>query len=613
MKKILQLLLLLTLSVSPTIVVHAQNDPSTDEQLAAQYYSTGDYDKAIVYYEKLYNKTPITIYYQYYLNCLIQTKEYKKAEKVVKRQSARIPGNLTWHVDLGRVYDASGDPEKKKKEFNTAIESINGGTAASSVIDLANAFLGISETDFAIATYLKGRKELKDVYSFNTELADVYAYKKDYTSMVNEYLDLLEVNTMFTQQVKNNLQAKMDADADDKISPILKAELIKRSQKNPDKIIWSEMLMWYYMQQKNFSGALIQAKAVDKRKHLDGDNIMELCETARANSDYSAAKDGYDYVISLGKDEPNFRKATTEKIATEYDEVVLGGNYTKEELLALEKEMNAKLDELGRDARTVGMMKNLAHLEAFYLYNTKTAIDILEKAIAIPDISPIDQATCKLESGDVLLLDGQVWEASLRYSQVEKAFKYDVIGQEAKFRNAKIAFYIGDFKWSQVQLNVLKGATSKLISNDAMYWSMVITDNLALDSNPDPLMLFAHADLMVFQNRYDSANIDLDSIDVKWPGHSLEDDVLFMRYKIAYKQQKWVEASAYLQKIIDKYSDDILGDDATFLLAQLYDTKLNDKEKAMQSYNDVFVKFPGSMFAVDARKRYRQLRGDKVE
>jgi tetratricopeptide (TPR) repeat protein len=340
---------------------------------------------------------------------------------------------------------------------------------------------------------------------------------------------------------------------------------------------------------------------------------MDLCETARSNGDYAAAKDGYDYVISLGKDAPNFRKAITEKIATEYEEITIGGIYTKEELLGLQTEMNTKLDELGRDARTVDMMKNLAHLEAFYLYNTKDAITLLESAIAIPDISPKAQADCKLELGDVLLLDGQVWEASLRYSQVEMAFKYEPIGQEAKFRNAKIAFYIGDFKWSQVQLNVLKGATSKLISNDAMYWSMVITDNLALDSNPEPLLKFAHADLMVFQNRFDSASIDLDSIDKRWPGHSLEDDVLFMRYKIAYKQQKWVEAGTYLQKIIDKYSDDILGDDATFLLAELYDTKINDKEKAMQYYNDVFVKFPSSMFAVDARKRYRQLRGDKVE
>lgn len=615
MKKILHFVLLLTVMLSTGRIALAQNvpDPTTDEQLAAQYYQSGEYDKALIYYEKLYNKSPINIYYNYYLNCLIQTKNYKKAEKIVKKQSSRNPGDLTFHVDLGRVYFADGNDDKKKKEFNAGIDAIDGGTRTNAVIDLANAFLGINEPDFAIAALLKGRKELKGVYTFNIELAEIYALKKDYASMINEYLDLMDVQESYMQQVKNNLQAKMDADAEDKISPILKTELIRRSQKYPDKTMWSEMLMWYFMQQKNFAGALIQAKAVDKRKHLDGEKVLELCETARANGDYEVAKDGYDYVIALGQNSPNFRLARTEKINTQYEEVTIGGIYTQPDLLALENEMNVTLNELGRDVRTVKLMRTLAHLEAFYLFKTKDAISLLEKAIAIPDIAPKAQAECKLELGDVLLLDGQVWEASLRYSQVEKAFKYEPIGQEAKFRNAKIAFYIGDFKWSQVQLNVLKGATTKLISNDAMYWSMLITDNLALDSNPDPLMMFAHADLMIFQNRLDSASIDLDSLDKKWTGHSLADDVLFMRYKIAFKQQKWAEAATYLQKIIDTYSYDILGDDATFYLAELYDTKLKDKEKAMQYYNDVFVKFPGSMFAVDARKRYRQLRGDKVE
>jgi outer membrane protein assembly factor BamD (BamD/ComL family) len=331
------------------------------------------------------------------------------------------------------------------------------------------------------------------------------------------------------------------------------------------------------------------------------------------NGDYSAAADGYDYVISLGESSSNFRRARMEKINTRYEEITIGGVYAPADLVSLEAEMNATLDELGRDVRTVTLQRTLAHLEAFYLFKTKPAIELLEKTIALPDISPMAQAQCKLELGDVLLLDGQVWEASLRYSQVEKAFKFEPIGQEAKFRNAKIAFYIGDFKWSQVQLNVLKGATTKLISNDAMYWSMLITDNLALDSNPEPLMKFAHADLMYFQNRFDSATIDLDSIDKNWPGHALEDDVLYKRYEIAYRQQKWTDAAKYLEKIISTYPDDILGDDAVFKLAQLYDNQLKDKEKAMQHYQDVFIKYPGSMFAVDARKRYRQLRGDKVE
>jgi tetratricopeptide (TPR) repeat protein len=607
-------LFVLTAFLSMQNVALAQTpDPTADEQLAVQYYQSGEYDKAVIYYEKLYEKSPISIYYEYYLNCLILTKNYKKAEKIVKRQSNRNPGDLTYRVDMGRVYNAQGDEGKKTKEFQGAVDAINGSTSANTVIDLANAFLGINETEFAISSLTKGRKELKGVYSFNIELAEVYAIKKDYTSMVNEYLDLLDLSPSYQQQVKNALQAKMDADADEKIAPVLKTELIKRSQKNPDKTIWSEMLMWYYVQQKNFTAALVQAKAVDKRKHLDGDKVMELCETARMNGDYSAAADGYDYVISLGESSSNFRKARMEKINTRYEEITIGGIYAPADLVSLEAEMNATLDELGRDVRTVTLQRTLAHLEAFYLFKTKPAIELLEKTIALPDISPKAQADCKLELGDVLLLDGQVWEASLRYSQVEKAFKFEPIGQEAKFRNAKIAFYIGDFKWSQVQLNVLKGATTKLISNDAMYWSMLITDNLALDSNPEPLMKFAHADLMYFQNRFDSATIDLDSIDKNWPGHALEDDVLYKRYEIAYRQQKWTDAAKYLEKIISTYPDDILGDDAVFKLAQLYDNQLKDKEKAMQHYQDVFIKYPGSMFAVDARKRYRQLRGDKVE
>jgi tetratricopeptide (TPR) repeat protein len=615
MNQLLRLILICLITVFSVMPVAglAQKDPvpSTDEQLAAQYYASGDYDKAVVYYEKLYDKTPIAIYYNYYLNCLIFTKDFKKAEKLVKKQANRNPGSLQFKVDMGRVYRAEGEEDKAKKEFSAAINAIGPATSANAVIDLSNSFLGIGEMDYAIDALKKGRKEMNGIYSFNVELAEIYALKKDFAPMTSEYLDLLEINAGYKQQVQNSLQAKMDEDAEGKIEPLLKTELIRRSQKDPDKIIWSEMLIWLYIQQRNFSGALIQAKAVDKRKKFEGAKVMELAETARANGDYDAAVDAYDYVISLGPEKENYREARTEKVKTKYEKVTTG-SYTPADLTALETEMNATLDELGRDVRTVSLMRTLAHLEAFYLFKTKDAIKLLEQAIAIPGISVMQQAECKLELGDVLLLDGQVWEASLRYSQVEKAFKFEPIGEEAKFRNAKIAFYIGDFEWSQVQLNVLKGSTSRLISNDAMYLSILITENLALDSNPVPLQHFANADLMLFQNRFDKASLYLDSIDRDFPTHSLEDDVLFMRYKIAYKQQKWQEAANFLETILSKYPTDILGDDATFYLAELYDYKLNDKAKAMQYYQDLFVKYPGSLFVVDARKRYRQLRGDKV-
>ena len=586
---------------------------SPDEQLAAQYYQSGDYDKAIVYYEKLYNKNPITLYYNYYLNCLIFTKSYKKAEKTVKKQQGKAEWDLRFKIDMGRVYRAEGEEEKAQKEFNGAVSGISGSTSTRQVLDISEAFLAINETDFAIETLKKGRKELKGVYSFNTDLAEVYAIKKDWTMMVTEYLDLLEMSDAYKKQVQDLLQARLDADTDNKISGILKTELIKRSQKNPDKTIWNEMLMWYYMQENNFSMALIQAKAVDKRNKMGGWQVMDLAETARANHEFSVATDAYDYVIALGPTSDNYNRARIEKVNTRYEQVTSGGEYTQEELLSVEAEMKSTLAELGKGASTISLMKTMAHLQAFYLHKTKDAIAILEEAIMMPGITPQKQAECKLELGDVLLLDGQVWEASLRYSQVEKAFKMEPIGNEAKFRNAKIAFYIGDFTWAQVQCSILKEAPSKLIANDAMYLSMLITDNLALDSNPEPLMYFAQADLMLFQNKFDAAGKYLDTLEQMYPTHALADDILFMRYRIAFKQQKYKEAAVFLDRLVVAYGTDILGDDATFRLAELYDYYLNDKEKAKQYYLDVITNYPGSLFRVDAQKRYRILRGDKPE
>lgn len=586
---------------------------SPDEQLAVQYYQAGEYDKAVVYYEKLYTKNPISLYYNYYLNCLIFTKNFKKAEKTVKKQQAKNEWDLRYKIDLGRVYRADGAEDKAKKEFKGAVDGITGITSPRHVIEVSDAFLGINEVDFAIDALKKGRKELSLQYTFNIELAEVYAMKKDYQNMVTEYLDLLEISDGYKKQVQDLLQVQLDADLDNKISTILRTELVKRSQKQPDKTIWNDMLMWYYMQESNFAMALVQAKAVDKRDQLEGWRVMDLAETARLNRQYSVATDAYDYVISLGPTKDNYNRAKIEKVNTRYQEVTARPDYTSEDLLSVETEMVATLDELGKNSATLSLMVQLAHLQAFYLHKTKPAITLLEEAIALPGVQAGRLAWAKLELGDVLVLDGQVWEASLRYSQVEKAFKMEPVGHEAKLRNAKVAFYIGDFHWAQTQLAILKEAPQRPIANDAIYLSMLITENLGLDSNPAPLMLFAKADLMVFQNNYSKAIVYLDSIESEYPTHGLADDILYMRYKIAFKQQNYKLAATFLQSIIDNYAFDILGDDATFRMAELYDYYLNDKEKAKQFYLDVITNFPGSLFKIDAQKRYRQLRGDNIQ
>ena len=56
----------------------------------------------------------------------------------------------------------------------------------------------------------------------------------------------------------------------------------------------------------------------------------------------------------------------------------------------------------------------------------------------------------------------------------------------------------------------------------------------------------------------------------------------------------------------------MLADDALFTTAKIYQEKFNNKEKAMELYREVLQKYPGSIYGAEARKRFRNLRGDTI-
>lgn len=599
----------LTLLLVALLQLHVSAQPSTDEQLAQQFYQNKEFDKALDYYEKLYNKKSPQVYYVPYLNCLIETKDFKKAEKIVKKQMKNYPEMLNYNVDLGTVYEKEGEDGDAKTEWDKAIKLLK---ADEQVTQLANAFIAIRQYDYAVNTYLRGRKISPTNYPYNFELADVYRTQGNKLAMINEYLDVLEISDAYIQSVQNALQSSFGNDADAKQNELLKTELLKRISRSPDKVIFSELLIWMEIQLRDFEGAFVQAKALDKRKKEEGVRVMGLANLFAQNESYDLASKAYQYVIAKGPDNYYYTSARMELLNVSYQKVTAKGNYTQADLTELEKNFNITISELGKSAATEPLLKNFAHLQAFYLNKPQDAIALLEETIALPQLSAIAQAECKLELADILLMTGDVWEASLRYSQVEKSFKYDAIGQEAKFRVARISYYTGDFKWAQAQLDVLKGATSKLIANDALELSLVISDALATDTNEAPLLIFARADLLAFQNKDELAVKTLDSINTLYPNHSLADDILYKKAQINLKHGQFNEAATYYDTIIKNYSEGILADDALFKLAELNENQLKNVDKAKELYEELLEKYPSSLYVVEARKRFRRLRGDAI-
>lgn len=578
-----------------------------DEQLAQQFFQNKEYDKAAEIYERLYEKKPTSFIYYYYLYCLSETRQYDKAEKLVKAQRKAEPDALKYYVDQGYILYRQGETDKAKKWYEDAIKKL--GPNQQQVADLANAFVTHNENEYAIRTYQKGRQLIPN-YPFSFEMASVYERTGDFEGMLDEYFILVENNKTYLGTVEDRLQFALANDPDGSRNEKFRSYLLEKAQKEPDKPFYSEMLWWYSVQQKDFTMALTQAKSLDRRQKEDGSRVDKLAQLCISNEDYTNAIEAYRYLVSKGKESPYYNEARMELVNTRYLETVSIPGADRKKLEELEKEFHAELKLSGENTNTVSLIRNLAHLQAFYLNRLDSAVTLLERALQLRDLSPRERAECKLELGDIEVFQDEVWEATLTYQQVYEDFKNDVIGQEAKFRNSRLSYYIGEYKWALDQLNILKAATSKLIANDAMALSLLISENLDEDSTTFGLGFYSRAELLEYRHQYDAAIQSLDSVFTAFTDHSIFDDAIYKKAEIRVRELKYAEADTLLGTLIKEFPASVLTDDALMKRGRLNEEQLKNRDKAMACYEALMKDYPGSIYVIEARKRFRVLRGD---
>lgn len=602
--KYIILIFCITFKAIPTV---AQGD---DLDLAEYYYNEGQYEQAKLYYEKIYKSNKTNRVYTNYLNTLIALDDFEEAEKLAKKKIREDSKDGIAYVQLGEVYKRFKKDDLAKEQFEIALKKLE--ATRSNVIRLANEYARVNEFDYALKAYQKGKAESKDGYNFSYEIANMQGNLGEFDAMTESFLDLIMEDPNYIQTVQNSLNRTLNLQENEDNVEMLKNKLLKRAQKAPEQTIYTEMLTWTFLQKKDFASAFVQAASLDKRLNENGARMMSLGEAARNSRDYETSKKAYQYVIDKGPASEYYIGAKLEKLQTMKDEVASRPGFERSAYVQLETEYKNSLDQVGRNAETALLMKELAHIDAFYLQKTDDAIALLQESIQLPGISNKNKATCKLELGDVYVFKGEIWDASLLFSQVELDFKEDVLGHEAKFRNARISYYTGDFEWAQGQLDVLKASTSKLISNDAIELSLLITDNFNMDTTTVPMQMFARADLLHYQHSYDLALITLDSIVTEFPSHSLMDEIKMLKGDIYFQQADFLTAKKFYEDIVEFHFQDITADNALFKLAEMEQYIFNDNTKAMALYERLITEFPGSLFVVEARKKFRALRGDAI-
>lgn len=599
MRTLLGILFLL----APVIVFGQANDLQNMATLASQYYQNKEFGKAAELYGQLYSSTKSEGYFNLYFDCLLGTHDYEQAEKAIRKGLRGNSADAYWYVQLGFLKKTMGQVDEAGTLYDKAIASVSN---PAELPNLANQFLNRREYDFAEKVFVKAR-EGQGNGAYNYELARVYYYMRNYDLMLGEYLEWVKQKESNIELVKSNLLSVLSMDNDGEIIRQLKTYVLKRIQQEPGQIIYNRLLIWLFIQERNFIGATRQAIALDKRTGTEDANIFELANVSASNKYYDEAAKAYEYLTGKGKKSEYYVLAHVQRTRMNYGRFVEEDVPNAERAKELQNLFVQTLATVGATAETTDLVTEYAHLLAFYINQPAEAIKTLTAGLAMNGLNLQQILDMKAELADVYVYSGDLWEAVIMYSQVIEGNKSSLLSDDVKFRKAKLGYYMGNFKWAKAQLDALRASTSKLIANDAMYLSLFINDNLESDSTAAPLQMFARADLQLFRNNFPEAIAALDSVSRIYPDNSLIDDVDFREATIMQKQGKYAEAASLYETIVKNFSWDILADDALFQLATLYENKLNRKPEAMELFKKMMTDYPASVYVVDSRTEYRKL------
>ena len=581
-------LLLLTFSV------FAQN-----EQLAANYFDRGDFEKALVSYEELLTKQPgNSNYFQRTVDCYQQLEQFEKAENLIQQRLDKYKQpNLL--IELGYNYQLQKDEKNAAKNYEKAIDKINDNP--SNVYAIAVNFEKKSLLDYALKAYTLALK-LKPEFSFNQQMAVLYGQQGKVDLMIEKFIEEGEKNPQSTLMIQNYLSRFMMEESEETFSESLRKALILKTQKSQD-VYWNQFLSWFYIQQKQYGKAFIQEKAIYKRNPESFSNIVSLAELAiEENQDEDAVT-----II-------NFVLENTDNLDLQiFSNAFLLRNRiekaTPKEYPVIKADLELALKKFSVSPFTISLQELQAEFFAFQLNEPEVGKEVLKSALKF-QLNEYQKAEIKMQLADILLLQEQYNQALIYYSQIEQDLKNDQIGHEASLKVAKASYFQGDFQWAQSQFKILKSASTQLIANDAMEYFLLINDNTVADSTQVALKKFARGDYLMYQNKNDLALAQFAKILTEHKGDEIESVTLLRMGKINEKLGNTTEALRLYKLIIDVHAEGIYVDEALFFSAEIYDEKLKQPELAKPLYEKMIFNHQDSIYFIEARRKFREIRGD---
>ncbi|CAD0001187.1 tetratricopeptide repeat protein [Flavobacterium salmonis] len=574
---------------------------SQNEQLAQYYYDKGDFEKAKISYEELLKSVPSnTQYFLRTVECYQQLQQFINADKAIQERYNRYKQGV-FLVELGYNFQLQKNESKAKNYYDQAVEKIK--TNPNDVYGVANSFEKKVLLEYALKSY-QTAMQVQPNYNFNFQIGMLYGQLGKTDLMI----DLLLTESFQNPQNSNLIQAQlsrfMNGENDNTaFKDAMRKALILKTQQNQD-VFWNHYLSWFYVQQKEFGKAFIQEKAIYKREPESLTSIVNLSQFALNENDTETATEILNFILLNTKDLNLLIQTNANLMQIKIDKA------QEKDYPGITIELEHLLATYGITPFTLSLQIIQGHFLAFNLKKTEEGKAVVKKALEL-NLNEYQKADAKMELGDILLLEEKYNQALIYYSQIQLDLKNDVMSHEASLKAAKASYFKTDFEWALKQFKELKSANTQLIANDALEYFLLINDNTVADSTQTALKQFAKGDFLIYQNKQQDAIIQFQNILKSFKGQEIEAVTMLRLGKIYESLKDYNSALSQYQQIIDHHSDGIYVDEALFFSAEIYNDQLKDIEKAKPLYEKVIFNHQDSIYFVDARKKYRELRGDK--
>lgn len=570
------------------------------QQLAENYADQGEYEKAYAIYAKLYaqNRRNFNVLFRM-VKFQQELENYERVDSLLTAGEDIAYNKILFPIEKGYNASLQGKDSIASTFYKKAISQIDSIPRVGSTI--ARSFEQRSLLKQAIESYERSMA-VDTTLDFNFQTARLYGEQGDLDLMFSKYLDLIEKNDQLIPQIQATFSRYVTDDPASAGNQSLRKALLTRLRKDP-RLLYNQILSWLFVQQKDFNAAFIQEKAIYNRTKENMFNLQDLAATAHEEKDDLAAQNILDFIIETSQ----VARVTYQAQVLQLKIKTQGAQSA--DFPAITEQYNAMLEQYGKDEQSITLQHDYARFLAFKSGEVQQAIDLLS-ALEKQKLGKYQNATNKMLLADILVLKEQFNRALILYSQIQNDLPNSEIAQESQYKVARTSYFQGDFKWSLTQLKVLRGATSKLIANDAMELSLTISDHSLYDTTFVALKAFAKAELKQYQNKNTEALSLYQALLQDHKGDDIEDEALLQQARLFELQGDWEKAKQNYESINTNYGDGILADDALYRLGLLLEEQLKLPEEAQKLYEKIIYNHADSIFFIDARRRYRRLRGD---